>query len=76
MNGMIAAFFTVEGPDVAQEIANELDYFGIAGFDGAFIAWQAEPVRDIATAMDQLADTIAAIGAAIATRAHQAAQMR
>lgn len=69
MNGMIAASFVAEGPRIAQEIADDLDHFGIAGFDGAFIAWQAEPSRGMATAMDQLADAMAALGEAIAARA-------
>ncbi|MEU1522085.1 hypothetical protein ABZ413_07770 [Nocardia rhamnosiphila] len=58
-NRMIAQAFAAEGPETAQAIADELDYFGMAGFDGAFIAWQADPARGLT---DQLADALAAMG--------------
>lgn len=69
MNRMIAQSFIAEGPATAQAVADELDYFGIAGFDGAFIAWQAEPARGLSEQLAQLADALAALGARIvATR--------
>ncbi|SLI66133.1 Uncharacterised protein [Mycobacteroides abscessus subsp. abscessus] len=32
---MIAQAFLIEGADIAQMVADELDHFGMAGFDGA-----------------------------------------
>ncbi|MFD0901814.1 TetR/AcrR family transcriptional regulator [Actinomadura sediminis] len=64
MNRMIAASFAPEGPEIAQAVADELDYFAIAGFDGAFVALQAEPGRGLADQMTLLAEAIAALGEA------------
>jgi AcrR family transcriptional regulator len=64
MNRMIAASFAPEGEEIAQAVADELDYFGIAGFDGAFVALQAEPERDLAAQMRLLAEAMAALGEA------------
>ncbi|MEW2357535.1 TetR/AcrR family transcriptional regulator [Spirillospora sp. NPDC029432] len=68
MNEMIAASFAAAGPDIAQAVADELDYFGIAGFDGAFVALQAEPGRDLAAQMTLLAEAVAALGEARVAR--------
>lgn len=68
MNRMIAAAFEGEGPEIAKAVADELDYFGIAGFDGAFIAWQAEPSRGLPAQLEMLADATAALGEGIAAR--------
>lgn len=68
MNAMIAASFAAEGAEVAQAVADELDYFGIAGFDGAFVALQAEPDRGMAVQMELLAEAVAALGEARAAR--------
>ncbi|AVH23434.1 TetR/AcrR family transcriptional regulator [Nocardia cyriacigeorgica] len=62
MNRMIAQAFAAEGPEIAQAVADELDYFGIAGFDGAFIAWQAEPAHGLRAQLDRLADALAMLG--------------
>jgi AcrR family transcriptional regulator len=64
MNTMIAASFAAEGADVAQAVADELEYFGIAGFDGAFVATQADPGRGLAPQMTLLAEAMAALGEA------------
>ncbi|RKS73068.1 TetR family transcriptional regulator [Actinomadura pelletieri DSM 43383] len=64
MNKMIAASFAPEGPEIAQAVADELDYFGIAGFDGAFVALQAEPERGLTDKMALLAEAVAALGEA------------
>ncbi|WP_207934165.1 TetR/AcrR family transcriptional regulator [Actinomadura sp. KC06] len=64
MNTMIAASFAPEGEEIAQAVADELDYFGIAGFDGAFVALQAEPDRGLTDQMALLAEAIAALGEA------------
>ena len=66
MNRMIAQAFAGEGPEIAQAVADELDYFGMAGFDGAFIAWQADHARALTVQLDQLADALAAMGLRIA----------
>ncbi|MER6921813.1 TetR/AcrR family transcriptional regulator [Streptomyces spiralis] len=66
MNHMIADSFAEYGPEVAQAVADRLDYFAIAGFDGAFVAWQADPSRSMAEAMDLLTDAVAALGESIA----------
>lgn len=65
MNRMIASAYADAGPEIAQAVADELDYFGIAGFDGAFIAWQAEPSRGLTGPLVRLADAMAALGDAI-----------
>ena len=69
MNHMIATAFADAGADAAQRVADELDYFGIAGFDGAFVAWQADPRRDLTAQMELLADAVVALGRARLTSA-------
>ncbi|NEA27091.1 helix-turn-helix transcriptional regulator [Actinomadura bangladeshensis] len=64
MNKMIAASFAGEGAEIAQAVADELEYFGIAGFDGAFVATQADPGRGLAPQMTLLAEAMAALGEA------------
>lgn len=64
MNTMIAASFAAEGAEIAQAVADELEYFGIAGFDGAFVATQADPARGLAGQMTLLAEAMAALGEA------------
>ncbi len=64
MNKMIAASFAAEGAEIAQAVADELDYFGIAGFDGAFVATQADPARELAYQMTLLAEAMASLGQA------------
>ncbi|MFV0457442.1 MAG: TetR/AcrR family transcriptional regulator [Actinomycetales bacterium] len=64
MNEMIAASFEPLGSTVAQRLADDLDYFGIAGFDGAFVAYQADPTRDLGASMELLAEAIVALGEA------------
>ncbi|WP_329602734.1 TetR/AcrR family transcriptional regulator [Actinomadura soli] len=68
MNAMIAASFAPAGEEIAQAVADELDYFGIAGFDGAFVALQAEPGRGLADQMTLLAEAITALGEARAAK--------
>ncbi|ONM49778.1 TetR/AcrR family transcriptional regulator [Nocardia donostiensis] len=68
MNRMIAQAFAAEGPEIAQAVADELDYFGIAGFDGAFVAWQADRSRGLGEQLERLADALAAIGEQTAAR--------
>jgi len=68
MNVMIRGAFVAEGPEIAQAVADELEYFGIAGFDGAFIASQADEKRAVHAQMALLADAIAALGEAAVAR--------
>lgn len=68
MNRMIAQAFAAEGPEIAQAVADELDYFGIAGFDGAFVAWQADRSRGLGEQLERLADALAAMGEQTAAR--------
>lgn len=68
MNEMIRSSFADEGPEIARAVADQLDYFGIAGFDGAFVASQAEPDHAIAAQMQQLAEAMATLGEAIVAR--------
>lgn len=70
MREMIACAFAPEGEAIASVVAAELDYFGIAGFDGSFIAFQADPARTLPAQMSLLARAIAALGQA------RAAQLR
>lgn len=62
MNHMIRESFRDEGPVIAQAVADELDYFGIAGVDGAFIAVQAEPAAESLTQHPLLARAIVMLG--------------
>nr|WP_183595641.1 TetR/AcrR family transcriptional regulator [Nocardioides soli] len=64
MHHMIATAFAPRGDDVARRVADGLDYFGIAGFDGAFVAQQADPRRDLTAQMELLAEAIVALGEA------------
>ncbi|GAA2469749.1 TetR/AcrR family transcriptional regulator [Actinocorallia cavernae] len=66
MNHMIADSFAGYGPQIAQTVADRLDHFAIAGFDGAFVAWQADPSHSMAEAMELLTDAIAGLGESIA----------
>lgn len=73
MNGMLRAAFEDEGEAIAQAIADRLDYFGVAGFDGAFISMQAEPARSLEPEGELLADALVLLGEQIAERLKAAA---
>ncbi|WP_244223345.1 hypothetical protein [Amycolatopsis circi] len=49
------------GPEAAEKAGEALDYFGIAGFDGAFVAWQAEPEGSMRDQMALLTEAMVAI---------------
>jgi len=68
MNDMIRESFLDEGAAIAQAVADELDYFGIAGFDGAFLAMQADPARSLAPQNKLLAQAIVLLGEQIVAR--------
>ena len=61
MEEQIAAAYVDLGPERARSIAEQLGYFAIAGFDGAFVAWQSEPERDMVAQMGQLAIALDAL---------------
>lgn len=64
MNHMIRSAFAAEGPETSAAIGDELDRFAMAGFDGAFIAFQAEGAPTVMAQMDRLVDALAALGEA------------
>jgi len=68
MNDMIRESFRDEGRELAQAVADELDYFGIAGFDGAFLAMQADPARTLPPQNQLLAEAIVLLGQQIIAR--------
>ncbi|MGN3960130.1 TetR/AcrR family transcriptional regulator [Streptomyces sp. WAC8370] len=70
---MILESFRGEGPEIAEAVADRLEYIGMAGIDGTFIADQAEQGRSIADDMDLLAETIALTGERLAARMRSAA---
>lgn len=62
MNDMIRSAFRDQDEDVAAAVADELDYFGVAGFDGAFIAMQADSERTMREPNAQLAEAMVLLG--------------
>lgn len=71
MHQMIATAFAGEGADVARAVADRLDRFAIAGFDGAFVGLQAEPGRGMSEQMGLLAEAIAGLGERVAAEARK-----
>ncbi|GAB3350176.1 TetR family transcriptional regulator [Amycolatopsis echigonensis] len=61
MRRMISQSWASLGPEAAEKVGEALDYFGIAGFDGAFVAWQAEPDRSMRDQMALLTEAMVAI---------------
>ena len=68
MNHMLCSAFEAEGAAIAQTVADELAYFAVAGFDGAFIAFQAEGERTVLSQMGLVCDAIVALGEAKVAR--------
>ncbi|MEU0936056.1 helix-turn-helix domain-containing protein [Embleya sp. NPDC005971] len=64
MHRMISVAFAEEGPEIAQAVADRLDHFAIAGFDGAFVAMQADSGPDLPEQMRLLGEALAALGGA------------
>lgn len=62
MNSMIRSAFRDLGEESAAAVADELDHFGVAGFDGAFIAMQAEPERLLGGSIAQLGEALVLLG--------------
>lgn len=67
VNHMIRESFNDEDPEIARAVADRLEYIGMAGIDGTFLADQAEG-RSMADDMDLLAETIALMGERLAAR--------
>jgi len=51
-----------------KNATGKLEYFGIAGFDGAFVGMQADPTRILSDQMSRLTDALAALGEAQVAR--------
>lgn len=64
MRHMIRMSFRDKGEKVADELANALAFFGVAGFDGAFVGMQSGDGRAMSEYMAQLTDAMAALGEA------------
>ena len=64
MEEQLASAYADLGPDRARAVATRLSYFAIAGFDGAFVAWQGDPAREMVPQMDQLAEALDALAQA------------
>jgi len=56
--------FNDKGEKVADELANALAFFGVAGFDGAFVGMQSGDGRAMSQYMAQLTDAMVALGEA------------
>ena len=61
MQHMVYSSFKSEGEDVAAAIADELSYFGMVGFDGAFVSIQSGDKLTMARHMALLTEAMASI---------------
>ncbi|MFD0886074.1 TetR/AcrR family transcriptional regulator [Streptosporangium algeriense] len=68
MRHMIRSSFLSEGEEIANAVADALAHFGMAGFDGAFVSLQSEDGKPISEFMEQLADSMTALGEALIAR--------
>lgn len=68
MEHMVESAFAPEGPQIAKAVAKAIATFGISGFDGAFVALQADSGRTMPEEMEILTEAMAALGEARATR--------
>ena len=64
MREMIRNAFSAEGNEIASAVADELAYFGMLGFDGAFVSFQSGDKRSMEAHMAQLTDALIALGEA------------
>jgi AcrR family transcriptional regulator len=62
MREMIRNAFSVEGDALAAAVADELAYFGMLGFDGAFVSLQSGDKRSMQAHMEQLTRALTALG--------------
>jgi AcrR family transcriptional regulator len=63
MHRLVAAVFADLGPDVAEAVADELDDFGMIGFDGGFIAERGDGTP-LLSQIERFARAMVAIGEA------------
>jgi AcrR family transcriptional regulator len=64
MREMIRNAFSAEGEAAAAAVAEELAYFGMLGFDGAFVSLQSGDNRSMDLHMAQLTNALFALGEA------------
>jgi AcrR family transcriptional regulator len=64
MREMIRNAFSAEGEAAAAAVAEELAYFGMLGFDGAFVSRQSGDNRSMDLHMAQLTNALIALGEA------------
>ncbi|WP_425469732.1 TetR/AcrR family transcriptional regulator [Paraburkholderia unamae] len=62
MSEMIRNAFSEVGEALASDVADELAYFGMLGFDGAFISLQSGDNKTMKAHMEQLTDAMIALG--------------
>lgn len=67
---MIKSSFIDEGEQVATQVARELAYVGMVGFDGVFISLQSRDVMPVSELIDFLVVGIAGIGEARSRELH------
>ncbi len=65
MRHMIRSAFEGEGEAAADRVAGALAHFGMAGFDGAFVSLQSADGKPIEQFMEELADSMVALGQAL-----------
>ncbi|RBQ19063.1 TetR/AcrR family transcriptional regulator [Spongiactinospora rosea] len=65
MRHMIRSSFLSAGEEAADRVAGALAHFGMAGFDGAFVALQSKDGKPMAELMAELTDAIATLGEAL-----------
>jgi hypothetical protein len=59
---VITHAFTTLAPDRAGQVADDTVDFALAGFDGAFLAFQANPAVAHERLMEQLAVALSSLG--------------
>lgn len=64
MREMIRSAFRAEGKTMTPAAAEDLAYFGMVGFDGAFVSLQSGNARSMEKHMEQLTDALIALGEA------------
>jgi len=64
LENIIRLSFVARGEDVAAQVAHNLAYVGIVGFDGLFVSMQSHDDMAVEELIDYLAEGIAAIGEA------------
>ncbi|WP_322089497.1 TetR/AcrR family transcriptional regulator [Burkholderia sp. BCC1999] len=76
MREMIRNAFSTDGAGITAAAADDLAYFGMMGFDGAFVSLQSGDPRSMEKHMTQLTDALVALGEAHAAPARETASLR